>query len=101
MTEIVIVIKEPPDGGFTARALGHSIFTKGDDMDALREKVRDAVRCHVDDDASRPRGMTLRFCGLMARRDRRRLSSSPSHRSGRFAYVPPSYPTQHAGVRPS
>ncbi len=61
MTEIVFVIEEDPDGGFTARALGHSIFTEGDDMDALREHVRDAVRCHFADEASRPRVIWLHW----------------------------------------
>jgi len=61
MTEIVFVIEEDPDGGFTAHALAHAIFTEGDNMDALRENVRDAVRGHFDDEASRPRGKALRF----------------------------------------
>jgi hypothetical protein len=53
-SEIVFVVEEDPDGGLTARAVGASIFTEADDMDALREALRDAVRCHFDDDA-RPR----------------------------------------------
>ncbi|MDP2983939.1 MAG: 2-oxoisovalerate dehydrogenase [Candidatus Latescibacter sp.] len=46
MTEILFLIEEDPDGGFTARAVGESIFTQADDMIALREAVRDAVVCH-------------------------------------------------------
>ena len=30
-------------------ALGQSIFTEADDLDGLREMVRDAVRCHFDE----------------------------------------------------
>ncbi|MCW5777393.1 MAG: hypothetical protein KIS87_13235 [Phycisphaeraceae bacterium] len=60
MSEIVFVVEEDPDGGFTARALGHSIFTEGDDMDALRENVGDAVRCHFADETSLPGSVTLR-----------------------------------------
>ena len=45
-SEIVFLVEEDPDGGLTARALGHSIFTQADDMPALRESVRDAVRSH-------------------------------------------------------
>jgi hypothetical protein len=32
-----------------ARALGHAIFTQADTLEALREMVRDAVRCHFED----------------------------------------------------
>jgi hypothetical protein len=43
VNEIILMVQEPPEGGFAAEALGHSIYTGGD-MDAeLREMVRDAV----------------------------------------------------------
>jgi hypothetical protein len=48
--EILFVVDEDPDGGFTARAVGESIFTQADSMEALREAVRDAVRCHFEDE---------------------------------------------------
>lgn len=48
MSEIVFLVEDAPEGGFTARALGHSIFTEADSYDELREQVRDAVRCHFD-----------------------------------------------------
>ena len=54
-TEIIFGVEESPDGGYEARALGYSIFTQGDTMDELKEMLRDAVHCHLDDDA-RPRG---------------------------------------------
>jgi hypothetical protein len=53
------VVEEAPEGGF-ARALGHSIFTEADDVDALRHAVRDAIRCHFDD-AGRPKVIRLHF----------------------------------------
>jgi hypothetical protein len=43
------LLQEAPEGGWTARALGESIFTEADDMEGLREMVRDAVRCHFDE----------------------------------------------------
>ena len=46
MTEIVFLVEEDPEGGFTARALGESIVTEADDLSTLRENVLDAVRCH-------------------------------------------------------
>ena len=53
MTEIVFLVEDAPEGGYTARALGHSIFTEADDLETLRSMVRDAVRCHFDE-ATRP-----------------------------------------------
>lgn len=50
-SEIVFVAEEAPEGGFTARALGESIFTEGDSVDDLRQNIRDAVRCHFGNDA--------------------------------------------------
>jgi hypothetical protein len=47
-SEIIFAVEEAPEGGFVARALGHSIFTEADDLEALRAAVRDAVRCHFD-----------------------------------------------------
>lgn len=42
------------DGGYTARAIGYSIFTQGEDWDDLKTMVRDAVRCHFDDEIVPP-----------------------------------------------
>ena len=50
MNEIVFEITGTPDGGYDARAVGHSIFTQGSDWTDLKEMVRDAVLCHFDDD---------------------------------------------------
>jgi len=48
--EIIFEVTEAPEGGFDARALGHAIFTQGDDWDDLKEMARDAVLCHFEDD---------------------------------------------------
>jgi hypothetical protein len=48
--EIIFVVDEAPEGGYTARALGQAIFTEADSWDELRAAVQDAVRCHFDDD---------------------------------------------------
>ena len=47
--EIVFLVDEAPEGGFTARAVGESIFTEADSIDELRVNVRSAVDCHFDD----------------------------------------------------
>ena len=49
MSEIIFLVEEAPEGGFTARALEHSIFTEADTWDELRSAVRDAVRCHFEE----------------------------------------------------
>jgi hypothetical protein len=54
MNEVMFLVEEAPEGGFTARALGASIFTAADDLAGLHAQVRDAVQCHYDD-AERPR----------------------------------------------
>jgi hypothetical protein len=58
LSEIIFAVEEAPEGGFIARALGHSIFTEADDLEALRDAVRDAVRCHFEED-ERPKVIRL------------------------------------------
>ena len=57
-SEIVFSVEEAVEGGYVARALGHSIFTQAESMEELREQVRDAVRCHFDEGA-RPADIRL------------------------------------------
>ena len=60
MTEIIFVVEEAPEGGYTARALGESIFAEADDVSTLEVNVRDAVRCHFDE-SEMPRVVRLHF----------------------------------------
>ena len=46
--EVIFLVEESPEGGYEARALGHSIFAEGENLGQLREMVRDAVACHFD-----------------------------------------------------
>jgi len=59
-SELVFVVEEAPEGGYLARALGEAIFTEADDLNGLREMVRDAVRCHFDE-ADLPRVVRLHW----------------------------------------
>lgn len=59
-SEIVFVVEEAPEGGYLARAVGSSIHTQAESLDELREKLRDAVRCHFDEGAA-PRLIRLHF----------------------------------------
>jgi hypothetical protein len=60
MDELIFLIQDAPEGGYTARALGESIFTGADDLDSLRGQVRDAVRCHFEEGQA-PRVIRLHF----------------------------------------
>ncbi|MGH7371066.1 MAG: hypothetical protein ACREJK_04395 [Candidatus Methylomirabilales bacterium] len=42
-TEIIFSVEESPEGGYEARALGHSIFTQAETLEERKEMVRDAV----------------------------------------------------------
>lgn len=60
MNEIIFMVNEPPEGGYAAEALGHSIFTVADSLQELNEMVRDAVVCHFAQ-AERPKIVRLHF----------------------------------------
>ena len=60
MSELVFIVEEDPEGGFTAKALNESIFTEADSLKRLREQVLDAVRCHFDE-GERPKIIRLHF----------------------------------------
>ena len=59
-SEIIFLVSDSPEGGFEARALGHSIYTEADTPDELRDMVRDAVAVHFDE-AERPSMIRLHF----------------------------------------
>jgi len=60
MSEIIFLVEEAPEGGYTARAVGESIFTEAESVDDLHTQVRDAVRCHFDADNA-PKLIRLHF----------------------------------------
>ena len=58
IAEIIFEVTESTEGGYEARALGHSIFTQGEDWNDLKEMARDAVLCHFDE-SDRPKVIRL------------------------------------------
>jgi hypothetical protein len=48
--EVIFLLEETTGGGYQARALGHSIFTCADDITEFKTMIKDAVRCHIDDE---------------------------------------------------
>lgn len=60
-TEIIFEITESSEGGYEARALGYSIYTEADNAEDLKEMLRDAVRCHFENEQQRPRIIRLHW----------------------------------------
>jgi len=49
MNELIFLVEESTDGGFTAKALGHSIFTESETFEGLKPAITEAVFCHFED----------------------------------------------------
>jgi len=49
MNEIIFLVEEALEGGYTAKALGESIFTEGDTMEEIKINIKEAVECHFDE----------------------------------------------------
>ncbi len=49
MNEIIFLIEEDIDGGYTAKALNYGIFTEGDTFQELKANIDDAVRCYFEE----------------------------------------------------
>lgn len=47
--EVIFLVEPAAEGGYTAQALGYSIYTEGDTWAKLKAAVQDAVQCHFDD----------------------------------------------------
>lgn len=60
MSEIIFIVEEAPEGGYTAKAVGESIFTQAESRELLQERVRDAVRCHFEENQA-PKMIRLHF----------------------------------------
>ncbi|MBE9251443.1 2-oxoisovalerate dehydrogenase E1 subunit beta [Dolichospermum sp. LEGE 00240] len=59
MMEIVFLVENDPDGGYTGTALDQSIFTQADDIETLPVMICDAVHCHFPDGEKRPKIIQL------------------------------------------
>ena len=60
MSELIFLVEEAPEGGYTAHALGESIFTEANTVAELQANIRDAVRCHFDE-GKQPKVVRLHF----------------------------------------
>lgn len=48
MKELFFLVEEALEGGYTAKAIGESIFTEAETIDKLKKEIREAVECHFD-----------------------------------------------------
>ncbi len=55
---VVFSVRKSPQGGYEARAVGHSIFTQASTMKELRLQVKEAVKAHFGPGKKLP---TIRF----------------------------------------
>jgi len=60
MMELVFEVVQDADGGYTAEALGESIFTQANTWEELRANVREAVEAFYFD-SSPPASIRLRL----------------------------------------
>ncbi len=49
MKEIIFLVEEAVEGGYTAKALGESILTEADSLEEVKVNIRQAVECHFDE----------------------------------------------------
>ena len=59
MAEILFIVEEAQEGGFTAKSVGESIFTEGNTLDELKKNIQEAVNCHFDDEKLSPKMIRL------------------------------------------
>ena len=50
VNEIIFTVTESLDGGYEAKAVGHSIYTQCDEYSEQPAILRDAVKCHFNED---------------------------------------------------
>jgi len=48
MSEIIFIVENSDEGGYTAKSLSYSIYTEGETLEELKENIKDAVKCHFD-----------------------------------------------------
>jgi predicted RNase H-like HicB family nuclease len=59
--EIIFEVRDAEEGGFYARALGHSIFTQAESWEELRENAVEAASLHFEDEELKPRLIQLHY----------------------------------------
>jgi predicted RNase H-like HicB family nuclease len=59
--ELIFEVRDADEGGYWARALGHSIFTEAETWEQLRANVLEATTLHFEDSPQQPRLLQLHY----------------------------------------
>jgi hypothetical protein len=59
--DLIFEVRDADEGGYCARALGHSIFTGAETWEDLRANVLEATSLHFEEAANRPRIVQLHY----------------------------------------
>ena len=54
MNEIIFIVEEDVESGYTAKALGYSIFTEGENYMEIKENIKDALECYFENKSDIP-----------------------------------------------
>ena len=60
MHEIIFIVEEAPEGGYSAKALQEDIFIDAESISYLKENIIDAIKCHFEPENS-PKIVRLHF----------------------------------------
>lgn len=47
--ELIFIVEDSDEGGYTAKALEHAIFTEAESIDELKNNIKEAVKCHFEE----------------------------------------------------
>jgi predicted RNase H-like HicB family nuclease len=61
MKEIFFIVQEDPESGYTARAVGQSIFTEAETISELKINIKEVLECHFENIADMPKIAHLHF----------------------------------------
>lgn len=61
MKEIFFIVEEDQDSGYTARAVGYSIFTEAETIQELKRNIKEVLECHFDNPGDMPKIANLHF----------------------------------------
>jgi predicted RNase H-like HicB family nuclease len=59
--DLIFEVRDAEEGGYWARALGHSIFTQGETWEELRANVLEATSLHFEEGPVHPRLVQLHY----------------------------------------
>jgi len=59
--ELIFEVRDAEEGGYSARAPGHGIFTEAETWEELRANVLEAISVHFEDGPVHPRLVQLHY----------------------------------------